>query len=47
MIKRPEAEDNPKKALEPEEDQRYASVLPAVRVKKAATKDALEKHRAC
>ena len=46
MTKRLEAEDNPKKVLEPEEDQRCASVLPTVRAKKAATKDALEKHRA-
>ena len=30
MMKRLEAEDNPKKVLEPEEDQGYASVLPAV-----------------
>jgi hypothetical protein len=29
-MKRLEAEDNPKKVLEPEEDQEYASVLPAV-----------------
>ena len=26
--KRPEAEDSPEKVLKPEEDQRYASVLP-------------------
>ena len=46
MIKRLKAEDNPKRVLKLEEDQRYTSVLPAVRAKKAATKDAPEKHRA-
>ena len=34
MMKRLETEDNPKKALEPEEDQGYASVLPAARAKR-------------
>ena len=38
MTKRLEAEDNPKKALKLEEDQGYASVLPAARAKEAATK---------
>jgi hypothetical protein len=32
--KRLEAEDNPKKVLKPEEDQGYASILPAVEAKK-------------
>ena len=45
MTKRLEARDNPRKVLEPEEDQGYASVLPAVG-EKVATKDALEKQRA-
>ena len=34
MIKRLEAEDNPRKVLKPEEDQGYASVLPAAGAKK-------------
>ena len=34
MTKRLGAEDNPKKVLEPEEDQGYASVLPAAGAKK-------------
>ena len=38
MIKRLEAEDNPKKALKPEEDQGYASVLPAAGTKKQPQK---------
>ena len=42
MIKRQEAEDNPKKALKLEdkleEDQGYVSVLPAARAKEAAVK---------
>ena len=38
MTKRLEAEDNPKRVLEPEEDQGYASVLPAVRAREAAAK---------
>ena len=38
MTKTLKAEDNPKKALEPEEDQGYASVLPAVRAREAAVK---------
>ena len=38
MTKRLEAEDNPKKVLEPEEDQGYASVLPAVGAKKQPQK---------
>jgi hypothetical protein len=33
IMKRLAAEDNPRKALEPEEDQGYASVLPAVGAK--------------
>jgi hypothetical protein len=33
MIKRLEAEDNPKKVLKPEEDQGYASILLVVGVK--------------
>ena len=45
MTRRLGAEDNPKKALKPEEDQGYASVLPAVG-KKAAIRDVLERHRA-
>jgi hypothetical protein len=38
MIKRLEAGDNPKKVLEPEEDQGYASVLPAVGAKEQLQK---------
>ena len=34
--KRPEAEDNPEKALKLEEDQGYASVLPEARAKEVA-----------
>ena len=36
MTGRLKAEDNPKKALKPEEDQGYASVLLAVRAKEVA-----------
>ena len=38
IIKRLKAEDNPKKALKLEEDQGYASVLPAVGAKKQPQK---------
>ena len=38
MTKRLEAEGNPKKVLEPEEDQEYASVLPAVGANKQPQK---------
>ena len=38
MTKRPEAEDNPKKALKPEEYQGYASVLPEVGAKEQLQK---------
>jgi hypothetical protein len=38
MIKRLEAEDNPKKVLEPEEYQGYASVLLVVGAKKQPQK---------
>ena len=38
MTKTLKAEDNPKKVLEPEEDQGYASVLLVVRVREAAAK---------
>jgi hypothetical protein len=38
IIKRLEAEDNPKKALKPEEGQEYASVLPVVRAKEQLQK---------
>jgi len=46
--KRLEAEDNPKKALKPEEDQGYASVLPAAGARKQPQKlkDAPKKPRA-
>ena len=37
-MKRLGAEDNPKKVLEPEEDQGYTSVLPAARAKKQPQK---------
>jgi hypothetical protein len=38
MIKRLEVEDNPKKVLKPEEDQGYASILPAAEAKKQPQK---------
>jgi hypothetical protein len=38
MTKRLKAEDNPKKALKLEEDQGYASALPAVGAKKQPQK---------
>ena len=38
MTKKLKAEDNPKKALKLEEDQGYASVLPAVGAKKRPQK---------
>ena len=38
MTKRLEAEDSPRKALKPEEDQGYASVLPAAGAKKQPQK---------
>jgi hypothetical protein len=38
MMKRLEAEDNPKKVLAPEEDQGYASVLLAVEAKEQLQK---------
>ena len=38
MTKTLKAEDNPKKVLELEEDQGYASVLPVVRAKKQSQK---------
>ena len=44
MTKKLKVEDNFKKVFGLEEDQRYVSILPAVRAKKAATRDALEKH---
>jgi len=48
ITKRLEAEDNPKKVLKPEEDQGYASVLPAAGAKKQPHKprDAPKKPRA-
>ena len=38
MTKRLEAEDSPRKALKLEEDQGYASILPAVEAKKQPQK---------
>ena len=46
--KRLEAEDNPRKVLKPEEDQGYASILPAVGAKEQLQKprDILNKLKA-